>query len=72
MGRPKRVPSAGAVAEARNHPGGWVYEIDGEQVADPNGSVPPRAIVGAWQVDGTGMIVGEFQANPNYLPKQSS
>jgi hypothetical protein len=72
MDKSKRVPSAGAIAEAKKNPDGWVYEIDGEQVADPDGEVPPRAIIGAWQVDGAGRIVGEFKANPNYLPKQSS
>jgi hypothetical protein len=71
MNSPKRVPNAGAIAEAKKHPGGWVYEIDSDQVADPNGYVPPRAIIGAWQVDEAGVIVGEFQPNPNYKNKGS-
>jgi hypothetical protein len=38
------------LAEAARTPGGWVYEIDADQVADPNGAVPPEAIGGAWAV----------------------
>jgi hypothetical protein len=72
MERSIREPSAGAIAEAKTQPGGWVYEIDGEQVSDPDGYVPPVAILGAWQVDETGVIVGEFQANPNFKPKAAS
>lgn len=57
-------PAAGAIAEAANNPGGWVYEI-GEGL-DPNGAIPPQAIIGAWQVGPDGKIVGEFKPNPNY------
>lgn len=59
-----KTPGAGAVAEAAKNPGGWVYEIAGG--LDPNGAVPPEAIVGAWKVDDAGKIVGEFKANPKY------
>jgi hypothetical protein len=52
------------IAEARNHPDGWVYAIDGEY--GPNDAVPPERIKGAWKVDAKGEIVGEFIANPNY------
>jgi len=70
MAKGPRVPSEGARAEAMNTPNGWVYEIDGEQVADPDGAVPPRAIIGAWQVDETGKIIGDFMPNPNYVSKR--
>ncbi len=72
MDEVKRVPDAGAIAEARKYPGGWVYDIDRDQVADPDGYIPPRAIKGAWQVDDAGVIVGEFLPNHNYKPKELS
>jgi hypothetical protein len=56
------------LAEAARIPGGWVYEIDGEQVSDPNGAVPPEAIKGAWKVDHDGKPTEEYKANPNYRP----
>ena len=54
MDAAKRFPSDGAIAEAKKHPNGWVYEIDGDQIEDPNAHIPPRAIRGAWKVDGGG------------------
>ena len=62
----KKTPRPEAIAEARENPGGWVYEIS--EGYDPNGEVPPEAILGAWQVDDSGNIVGEFRPNPNYKP----
>lgn len=56
----------GARAEARKNPGGWVYEIEGPY--GPDDAVPPEAVVGAWQVDENGRIVGDFIPNPNYRP----
>jgi hypothetical protein len=50
-------PFPGEIKEARLHPNGWVYRISAK-VGDPNGRVPPEAIVGAWKVDEHGMIVG--------------
>jgi len=58
--------TAGEREEAKQHPGGWVYRID--RHFDPNGEVPPSAIIGAWQVGPTGEITGAFQANDNYTP----
>ena len=54
------------LAEARLHPGGWVYEIDSKY--DPNGAVPPEGILGAWKVDDDGIPTGDFEPNPNYRP----
>jgi hypothetical protein len=65
------APSPELVAEARSNPGGWVYEIDGDMVGDPDGEVPPEAIIGAWKVDDTGSLTSEYKANPNYRPQQS-
>jgi hypothetical protein len=59
-------PSAEARAEAKSHPGGWVYAI--EDKFGPNDAVPPEAIKGAWAVDANGEIVGDFVPNPNYCP----
>lgn len=60
-------PSAAAIEEARRTPNGWVYQIDG--IFAPDDVVPPEAIVGAWKVDGSGTIFGEFVYNPNYRPR---
>lgn len=59
-----RLPPPELLAEAAKYPGGWVYEI--EAGVDPNGVVPPEFIVGAWPVDSTGQLTGEFIPNPNY------
>ncbi|MEY9845780.1 hypothetical protein ABH940_002858 [Streptacidiphilus sp. BW17] len=67
----ERVPPPELVEEAKANPGGWVYEIDGNMVDDPSGTVPPEAIIGAWQVDERGNLSGDYQANPNYRPRRS-
>jgi len=53
------------VEEARAHPGGWVYEIVGEFGADD--AIPPSAIKGAWQVDQSGHLTGEYVENPSFV-----
>jgi hypothetical protein len=62
-----KVPTPDAIAEAKSNPGGWVYEIGPGY--DPNGAIPPEAILGAWQVNERGDIVGDFRPNPNYRKK---
>jgi hypothetical protein len=57
-------PPPSAQAEAKRHPNGFVYQIDGN--FGPDDAVPPDRIVGAWKVDANGKIVGEFLPNPNY------
>ena len=52
------------VDEALRHPGGHVYEIDGD--FGPDDAVPPEAIKGAWKVDDEGHLTGEFTPNPNF------
>nr|WSX75509.1 hypothetical protein OH826_17410 [Streptomyces sp. NBC_00899] len=69
-GTQRRVPPPELADEARRNPGGWVYEIDGDMVADPYGDVPPEAVIGAWKVDRRGALSGEYEANPNYRPPQ--
>jgi hypothetical protein len=63
---PTPTPSAEAIEEARKHPKGWVYVIDGH--FSPTEHVPPTTIVGAWRVDAEGKNTGEFVANPKYVP----
>lgn len=58
------TPLPGEIAEALQQPNGWVYRIVGEFSSSED--VPPDAIVGAWRVDETGMIVGGFKSNPNF------
>lgn len=55
------------LAEARAHPGGWVYAID-PRSQEPDGSVPPHGIRGAWRVSRDGKPVGKLVRNPNYRP----
>lgn len=61
-------PLPGEIEEAKRNPNGWVYRIAG--VFQDTEAIPPQAIVGAWQVDGHGRIVGDFQRNPNYDSSQ--
>ena len=58
------TPSPGAIAEAEKNPGGWVYAIGGN--LNPDGAIPPDAVIGAWKVDNAGKITGAFIPNPNY------
>jgi hypothetical protein len=67
MSQPPVTPTKEAMEEAKLHPNGWVYQIDGK--FGPNEPIPPEAIVGAWKVNADGEIVGEFIPNPNYMPK---
>ncbi|WP_330349664.1 type VII secretion system-associated protein [Streptomyces sp. NBC_00582] len=57
-------------AQAAARPGGWVYAVD--PYFDPDGKVPPIAIVGAWKVDANGQLNGEFKHNPKYRPSPSA
>lgn len=62
----KMNPPPELITEARNHPNGWVYEIDSSLVANPSGSVPSAAIVRAWEVDKEGNLTGSHRDNPKY------
>lgn len=53
-------------ANARANPNTWLYVID--EAFDPDGEVPPWAVVGAYPVNGEGDIVEDFQANDQYRP----
>jgi hypothetical protein len=61
----RRTPAPAAMAEARENPGGWVYEIYGHY--EPHEHVPASAVIGAWKVDASGKIVGDFIPNPNFV-----
>jgi hypothetical protein len=54
------------VAEAAAKPGGWVYAID--PAYDPNGTVPPEGIAGAWRVGADGRPTGEYRPNRAHRP----
>jgi hypothetical protein len=56
-------PLPGEIEEAKLNPNGWVYRISG---SFGDKAVPPEAIVGAWQVDSKGEIVGAFHVNPGF------
>jgi hypothetical protein len=64
----RRVMPAHLAAEAAANPGGWVYEIDGSMVADPDGYVPAEAILGGFAVGPDGKPTGEYARNPGYGP----
>ncbi|RUP68910.1 hypothetical protein SSPNP10_09220 [Streptomyces sp. NP10] len=63
----KGIPKEPALlAAAADNPGGSVAEIDPAYIDDPNGYVPPEAIRGAWLVDSSGKLTGEYQENPRH------
>lgn len=65
--RHKGIPDEPALlAAAAENPGGSVAEIDPTYLDDPNGYVPPEAIRGAWLVDSSGKLTGEYQENPRH------
>jgi hypothetical protein len=64
-GNGRRFPEA-LLAQARAHPGGWVYEIDDNY--DPDGRVPMEGIKGAWKVGEDGLPSGEYWSNHEYKP----
>ncbi|MFJ3423150.1 hypothetical protein ACIPN8_43295 [Streptomyces sp. NPDC086082] len=65
--RRRGIPDEPALlAEAAENPGGSVAEIDPTHIGDPNGYVPPEAIRGAWLVDSSGKLTGEYQENPRH------
>jgi hypothetical protein len=52
---------------AKKIPNGYVYKLDGQ--FGPNETVPPEAIIGAWKVNESGNIIGDFIPNQNYRPR---
>lgn len=51
---------------ARKNPNSWLYVID--EAFDPGGDVPAWAVVGAYPVNSSGVIVADFHPNEQYLP----
>ncbi|GAA5157302.1 MULTISPECIES: type VII secretion system-associated protein [Amycolatopsis] len=64
LGKPKITEEMRA--NARANPNSWLYVID--EAFDPNGPVPSWAVVGAYPVNGRGMIVEDFHPNDRYRP----
>jgi hypothetical protein len=60
----RRTMPAHLEAEAAANPGGWVYEIDGSMVSNPDGYVPAEAIIGGFAVGPDGRATGEYARNP--------
>ena len=67
---PTKRPPPEAVATAKSNPGSWVYEIEEGHI--PQQPVACEAVIGAWQVNSTGNITGDFLQNPNYRPRLPS
>lgn len=59
-------PTSKEIEEAKNHPNGWVYRIDGDFSDDQ--SIPPTAIIGAWEVNSDGKLTNTFNTNKKYSP----
>ncbi|MDF3075178.1 MAG: hypothetical protein K0S54_2845 [Alphaproteobacteria bacterium] len=59
-------PTEQEIMAAIQRPGSYVLRL--HRSLDPAGEVPREAILGAWQVDGRGRIVGDFIVNPDYDP----
>ncbi len=55
-------------AQAAANPGGWVYEIDGSVVSNPDGYVPAEAIIGGFVVGPDGRPTGDYARNPGHGP----
>jgi len=51
---------------ARVQPDSWLYVLD--PAANPDGAVPPELVVGAFPVDGLGVLGEPFEHNPLYVP----
>jgi hypothetical protein len=68
MNRKTEKPFPEEIAEARLIPNGWVYRVGGCFRQDEH--VPPEAIVGAWQVNSEGIIIGGFIKNDRYDPSR--
>jgi len=64
----RRTMPSHLVAEAAANPGGWVYEIDGSTVSNPDGYVPAEAIIGGFAVGPDGRPTGEYARNPGRGP----
>jgi len=58
------------IPEAAANPNGYVAEIDGAQISDPNGPVPGEAIIGVYCVGPAGQATGEYLRNPGHGPVQ--
>ncbi|MFN0283090.1 MAG: hypothetical protein ACKVZ6_14120 [Kineosporiaceae bacterium] len=57
-------------ATAAASPGGYVAEIDGTLIGDPDGFVPAEAVKGVYVVGPDGAPTGDFLRNPGHGPVQ--
>jgi hypothetical protein len=62
--KPKLEITQHLIPEAKAHKGGWVYQIvNPPPEAD---GVPPEFILGAWRVNDSGILTGEFVSNEHF------
>lgn len=57
-------------AAARTAAGGWLYAVDPH--FEPTPDVPAYGLIGAWRVDDSGAVGGEFRDNPEYRPSPAT
>lgn len=62
-------PTKEAQKEAMKNPNGYVYVIESNFKHKKN--IPSSAIIGAWEVDENGEIIGSFLPNPNHSSRVS-
>lgn len=60
----KALPPPDVLARARQNPGARIYKLKDRYgtLAD----APIHAVLGWWDVDGKGEVLGEFVVNPDY------
>lgn len=57
---------AAVIEQAKANPGGSVAQIDSSMVPNPDGFVPPEAVIGAYEVGDDGLPTGVYRRNPKY------
>jgi hypothetical protein len=55
----------GLIAEARRQGEGWVYIID-QRTRTPQGSIPPKDIIGDFEVKDGQVVPGSYQPSPRH------
>jgi hypothetical protein len=67
MSKDNLTPSPEDIDEAKLHLNGWIYKFSKKYSLTDY--VPPEDIIGAWQVDSNGNIIGDFIKNSKFIPK---
>lgn len=61
------TPSPEEIDAAKLNPNGWIYKFSKKYSSKDY--VPPEDIIGAWQVDSNGNIIGDFIRNSKFIQK---